>query len=64
MKPRQALEMSKMVAVDGRPKESWTTVAVAGSRKSRDTEVWSKHPISSLLTPDLLIAFSAAFMLA
>ena len=31
-KPKQAFEMSKIVAVGGRSRESWTRKAVAGSR--------------------------------
>jgi len=36
--PRQAFEMSKSVALGEIFRRSWTTEAVAGSRKSRETE--------------------------
>src|SRR2546422_8450350 len=44
--PRQAFEMSKSVAMGEIFRRSWTTEAVAGSRKSRETEQLRMHSIS------------------
>ena len=43
--PRQALEMSKTAAFGATPNRACTRAAVAGSRKSRDTEQFRMHSI-------------------
>jgi hypothetical protein len=63
MKPKHAFEMSKTVALGGNPSESETNKAVAGSRKSRLSEVCNKHSMSFLSSFELAMAFSAAIAL-
>ena len=49
--PRQAFVTSKLRQLVGRPRESCTCVAIAGSMFVRETEALMRRPIASGSTP-------------
>ena len=53
MKPRQALETSKIWAEAGSPISRWAKDAVAGSSMSRDTAAWMKSSTCDAPRADL-----------